>query len=80
MAGYAIQVRLDGVRPRLTALSGEPHGAPTSGWHPPGGEPLPFDVPTVAEGRSPTSADRWERLHEVWAQTTFFLFSGDSWR
>jgi hypothetical protein len=24
--------------------------------------------------------DRWARAREVWRQTTFYLFDGDSWR
>ena len=24
--------------------------------------------------------ERWTRLREAWAQMTFFLFDGDSWR
>jgi hypothetical protein len=79
MAGYAIQARIDGVRPRLTALDGQAAAEPTPGRRAQVGEPLPPDA-SIADGRSSASADRWERLHEVWAQTTFFLFSGDSWR
>ena len=25
-------------------------------------------------------AERWTRLRELWAQTTFYLFDGDGWR
>jgi hypothetical protein len=25
-------------------------------------------------------AERWARIREAWAQTTFFLFDPDSWR
>jgi hypothetical protein len=81
MAGYAIQTRIDGVRPRVTALARQPVAAARPRRLVLDGDPLQCDAPIVAEERGTTTTpDRWERLREVWAQTTFFLFSGDSWR
>jgi hypothetical protein len=81
MAGYAIQARIDGVRPRLTALDGQAWDEPAPGWTSMEVTPLPPDAPILAErGAEATRTDRFDRLREVWQQTTFFLFSADSWR
>jgi len=81
MAAYAIQARIDGVRPRLTALDGHAPDEPAPGRTSMEVAPLPPDAPILAaRGADQTRADRLERLREVWHQTTFFLFSADSWR
>jgi hypothetical protein len=81
MAGYAIQARIEGVRPRLTAL-GAPavgHDADTSPAFVAGDD---FTDPFAGLGDDPppTLAERWDRGREIWSQTTFFLFDPNSWR
>jgi hypothetical protein len=81
MAGYAIQARIDGVRPRLsvgTSRGAERVGAASwpgfdddSGVH----DPLTF-----AAEPAPTPAERWDQARRVWSEMTFFLFDPNSWR
>jgi hypothetical protein len=82
MAGYAIQTRIDGVRPRLAALDASPRDqAVTAAWPAflaDDGFEDPFAA--VVDDPEPTLAQRLERGRELWSQTTFFLFDPNSWR
>lgn len=81
MAGYAIQARVDGVRPRLSAR-------PSSGADRDGVPSWPgfvddtgfLDPFAAAPEPTPALAERWEQAGRVWAETTFFLFDPQSWR
>jgi hypothetical protein len=83
MAGYAIQARIDGVRPRLSVrASGDTDGVGLASW--PGfdddaGIHDPFAF-TVAQEPAPTLAERWDQAGRVWSEMTFFLFDPHSWR
>ena len=81
MAAYAVISRIGRVDPHLTlhdvATDDEPG--------PPGGLDVDAieDQPTVESERisEPGSyAERIARLHELWRQTTFYLFDAESWR
>jgi len=81
MAGYAIQARIDGVRPRLTARGAPASDGPTAAW-PAYLADDGFDDPFagLSDDPPPTLAEHWERGGELWSQTTFFLFDPNSWR
>jgi hypothetical protein len=81
MAGYAIHARIEGVRPRLTALAAPTTDAVDRAWPAflaDDGFRDPFAG--LHDDPAPTLAERWERGREIWAQTTFFLFDPNSWR
>lgn len=80
MAGYAIQARIEGVRPRLTAFAST--GADRDPAWPAFVIDDGFQDPFAGlrHDPQPTLAERWERGREAWAQTTFFLFDPNSWR
>lgn len=82
MAGYAIQTRIDGVRPRLAVLDGPPRDREAALAWPAFVADLGFEDPFAGlpDEPGPTLAARWERGRELWAQTTFFLFDPNSWR
>jgi hypothetical protein len=79
MASYAVQVRIDGVRPQRP-------GSPTRGAH----ATLAHEIDPLDRDRAPVDlvgrplgevvAERWARIREACRQTTFFLFDPDSWR
>ena len=76
MAAYAVTARVERVRPRVarwTGASQPDHEA---------GDPIPGPEPVELVGRPLAAifAERWTRIREAWAQTTFFLFDPDSWR
>jgi hypothetical protein len=79
MASYAVQVRIDGVRPKRP-------GSPARRVHATGGhvpDPLERDrVPVDLVGRplGEIVGERWMRIREACSQMTFFLFDPDSWR
>ena len=75
MTGHVAPVRLERVQPGRPAARRDPLG------------PIPTDhddqtvvIDLVGGADDPLLGERWTRLREVWAQTTFFLFDGDSWR
>lgn len=82
MAGYAIQTRIDGVRPRLSALDGSTGDHVTTAAWPTFLADHGFEDPFAGLGDDPqpTLAERRDRGRELWAQTTFFLFDPNSWR
>jgi hypothetical protein len=79
MASYAVQVRIDGVRPQRL---GSPirraratHGiASVAIDH----DQAPVDL--VGRPLGEIVAERWSRIREASGQMTFFLFDPDSWR
>jgi hypothetical protein len=83
MAGYAIQARIDGVRPRLSVrasgdtdgvgLASGPRFVDEAGVH----DPSEF---AVAQEPAPTLAERWDQAGRLWSEMTFFLFDPQSWR
>jgi hypothetical protein len=76
MAGYAVIAWIDRVDPHR---AGRP---PTSTTDLSAGEALDpaqaFDL--IGRPLESIAAERWARVREVWAQTTFFLFDANSWR
>ena len=76
MAAYAVIARIGRVDPHL------------AGWAPatmpdwPLAEVLEDSEAIDLVGRPPGAilAERWARIRETWAQTTFYLFDPDSWR
>lgn len=71
MASYAVTARIDRVQPHLAAHE---RPRPMADRH--AQDEL---VPEAIDLQRPTS-DRWERIRERWAQTTFYLFDPESWR
>jgi len=76
MAAYAVSARVDRVEPRLARWAGPTRSdgvtrEPT---------PEPESVDLVGRPLGAIVAERWVRIREAWAQTTFFLFDPDSWR
>jgi hypothetical protein len=76
MAAYAVIARIDRAEPHL---AGRTPAAP-SAW--PVAEPLepPEAVELVGRPFAPLLTERWTRLREAWAQTTFYLFHAEGWR
>ena len=74
MAAYAVQVRIERVRPQRPTRRRD-RARPI--------DPVPATA-AVVELAVPTPpsrfAERWERITQLWSQTTFYLFDGDSWR
>jgi hypothetical protein len=76
MAAYAVIARIDRVQPHLAG-----HASPSRREWP---VPEPLDpaeeIDLVARPLVPPIAERWARLRETWAQTTFYLFHAEGWR
>jgi hypothetical protein len=76
MAAYAVTARVEGVRPHVARWTGasQPEDAAV--------DPIlePDAVELVGRPLAAIVAERWARIREAWAQTTFFLFDPDSWR
>ncbi|HET8785786.1 MAG TPA: hypothetical protein VFM38_09140 [Candidatus Limnocylindrales bacterium] len=82
MAAYAVMARIGRADPHLTL-----HDVvdDDDGRHPPAGlrAAASDDVPVVESERASDPgplAERLVRLHELWRQTTFYLFDAESWR
>jgi len=75
MAAYAVIARVERVHPHVARwmASSEPDA-------PMGPIPEPEAVDLVGRPLGEIVAERWARVREAWAQTTFFLFDPDSWR
>lgn len=80
MAAYAVIAHIGRVDPHLTlhdAADDEPR--PPVGLHPDATE----DAAAIESERAsdPSQlAERLARIHELWRQTTFYLFDAESWR
>jgi hypothetical protein len=79
MPGYAVLVRVEGVRPQRV-----PHGPVAPGTL---SRQAPVDLGdgpaqllTDLRGAGRTMSDHVDRFREIWAQTTFYLFDPESWR
>jgi hypothetical protein len=71
MARYAVTARIDRVQPHIARRDG-----PRSP-----DQRRAIDHPRPqARRREGRGSPRWERVRELWAQTTFYLFDPDSWR
>ena len=75
MTGHVAPVRLERVQPRRPADRRDPPGASPTDHD---DEPVVIDL--VGGADDALLGERWTRLREAWAQMTFFLFDGDSWR
>jgi hypothetical protein len=81
MAGYAIQARIDGVRPRLSARDGSaPDQDGPTAWPRFDDDPAFRHPFALAREPAPTLAERWDQASRVWSEMTFFLFDPQSWR
>ena len=75
MTGHVAPVRLERVQPRGHEDRRDPPGASLTDRD---DEPVVIDL--VGGAEDALLGERWTRFREVWAQMTFFLFDGDSWR
>ena len=80
MAAYAVMARIGRVDPHLTL-----HDVVDDDDGPPPGVRAAAveDTPTVESDRASDPgplAERFARMHELWRQTTFYLFDAESWR
>ncbi len=75
MTGHVAPVRLERVQPRRPVARRDPPGASLTD-HDDG----PVVIDLVGGDEDTLLGERWTRLRERWAQMTFFLFDGDSWR
>jgi hypothetical protein len=76
MAAYAVMARIERVDPRLAGWTQS--SAPEPWFVEP--QAAAEAVELVGRPAGATMADRWARLKETWAQTTFYLFDANSWR
>jgi hypothetical protein len=76
MAAYAVTARIERVHPRVARWTGA--GQPDRAAEDPILEPEAIDL--VGRPLAAIVAERWARIREAWAQTTFYLFDPDSWR
>jgi hypothetical protein len=81
MAAYAVMARIGRADPHLTLLDVVDDDGP----RPPAGlrTAAAEDLPTVESDRVSDPgplAERLGRMHELWRQTTFYLFDAESWR
>jgi len=76
MAAYAVTARVDRVQPRLARWA----GATQSDGVTADPTPEPESIDLVGRPVAAIVAERWARIREAWAQTTFFLFDPESWR
>jgi hypothetical protein len=75
MTGHVAPVRLERVQPRRSVARHDPPAAiPTD--H----DDQTMVIDLVGGADDGLLGERWTRLRETWAQMTFFLFDGDSWR
>ena len=71
MANYVVTARIGPVRPRLASRD-DPRPASRN---------RTLDEARIEAIDLPQPAsERWARLRELWAQTTFYLFDPESWR
>ena len=70
MARYAVMAHID---------HAQPHRARRDASNSPMRRRERDDPAEAVDLRRPTS-DRWRRIRELWAQTTFYLFDANSWR
>ena len=82
MAAYAVMARIGRADPHLTL-----HDVVVDddGRSPPAGlrAAAPEDLPAVENDHASDPGpllERLARLHELWRQTTFYLFDAESWR
>jgi hypothetical protein len=76
MAAYAVIARVERVHPHVARSAGA--SQPTREVADPMSEPDAVDL--VGRPLGALVAERWARIREAWAQTTFFLFDPESWR
>jgi hypothetical protein len=76
MAAYAVTARVERAHPRVARWTGASRPGRVTV------EPIlePEAVDLVGRPLAAIVAERWARIREAWAQTTFFLFDPDSWR
>jgi hypothetical protein len=76
MAAYAVTARVERVHPHVARWTGA--SRPDRAALDPILEPEAVDL--VGRPLAAIFVERWTRIREAWAQTTFFLFDPDSWR
>ena len=77
MSGYVASARIVRASPRLARATATTE--PGNSWSGVADEASIIDASAVHAG-GPTVAERLDALRERWAQLTFFLFDGESWR
>jgi len=85
MAAYVVHAQVAGVRPqraeRGPAGPARPavaaRAAPTA---PAASAEEQVTIDIAGRGLEAVIRERWTRLAEIWAQTTFYLFDTNSWR
>lgn len=80
MTSDAVPLRIERVRPiRPVPVVRPGPGRATATHHPPSSiEPIAAEVD--GDDEDAPFAEAWGRLRVWWDQTTFYLFSADSWR
>ncbi len=76
MATYAVIARIHRVDPHL---AGRPRVTPAD-WTVAEALDSAQSVDLVGQPLETVVAERWARVREIWAQTTFYLFDAESWR
>jgi hypothetical protein len=71
MAAYVVHTRIDGIRPRRAERRPQDEAEVRH---------VGGDQETTELERGEDAGWDWERIREVWAQTTFYLFDPSSWR
>jgi hypothetical protein len=76
MAAYAVSARIERAHPHVARWTGA--SQPVRPAMDPILEPEAVDL--VGRPLAAIVTERWTRIRESWAQTTFFLFDPESWR
>lgn len=71
MAAYVVRARIDGVRPRRADSRPQDEAELRR---------FTGDLEAGELDRDEDGGWDWERIREVWSQTTFYLFDPSSWR
>lgn len=83
MSGFVAPTRAVHARPRFSRFERDTFASSARAAS--GVDALATDADVVDQGESVSArraalATRWQAVRERWAQTTFYLFDGDSWR
>ena len=77
MSGYVASARIVRASPRLARATA---ATDPGDWRPAVADAASIVDASAVDSGGPTVAERLEALREHWAQLTFFLFDGESWR
>jgi hypothetical protein len=71
VASYVVTARIEQVQPRIASRDDRRHIVARRALEVTEAEAIDLSSPV---------SERWDRIRELWGQTTFYLFDPESWR